>query len=97
MIRVDDDFIIDVDSMNYMPKVKRIRTNKETGEKYEHYEVLGYYSTLQGAIRGVLDYKVRILSSVEEKPLETALKEVERIYKQFNELLGRILDGEYDE
>lgn len=94
MIKVDDDYVIDLDGMNYIPKVKRTRINKVTKETYEDLETIGYYGTLKGAIRGLLDFKVRNLLMEGTKSLETALKCVQTAYKEFDELLERVMNYE---
>ena len=92
MITVDKDFIIDVDSMNYTPRVRKTRIDKKTGEQYEDFEIIGYYSNLQNALKGILDYKVSNSLANEEMSLESALKCVQTTYKQFTDLLERVVD-----
>ena len=51
MIRVNDDYVIDVDSMCYTTKIDKHKTDKKGNPVYE---VVGYYKDLDGAILAVI-------------------------------------------
>ena len=51
MIRVNDDYVIDVDSMCYTTKIDKHKTDKKGNPVYE---VVGYYKDLDGAILAVV-------------------------------------------
>ena len=60
MIRVNDDYIIEVDYFNYTPKrdlhKTTTRTDKKTGEVITEnsYATIGHYCNLTGAIKGII-------------------------------------------
>lgn len=60
MIIVDADYFIDVDQYNYIPKFDRHKTRVEKdGTETKITDVIGYYGTLEGALKGVVEDKIK--------------------------------------
>ena len=97
MIRVNEDYVIQVDSLNYTvmrdAHRKTTRTDK-AGEKVEvdAYITVGYYSNFTGAIKGVInDMNTRTLSDGVHT-LKEALDIVVENNNRFIELLNKALE-----
>ena len=96
MIRVNDDWVIDVDSLNYMPKrdmhrdkVVRRKDGSET-VVHDYRGEYGYYTTLKGALRAIarIEYKNALTGS--ETALTDAIKLMDETVKRFENLLEEI-------
>ena len=98
MVRVNEDYIIDIDSLNYTVKRdthrKTVRKNKTTGleEEVDLFVTVGYFGNLTEAIKGVIkDTNSRDLS-VGVHTLEEALEIVVANNNRVSELLERVLE-----
>lgn len=95
MIRVNDDWVIMVDSMNYTPLRDLHRTRKayqEDGtEKIEpiYGKPLGFYTSLAGAVKAIARAEYKNGLSGREVPLNEAVKMIEETAERFR----RILEG----
>lgn len=56
MIKLQNNFFIESDGTQYTLKKIVIRENKETKEKYEDKEKVGYYSELSQALNGYVRF-----------------------------------------
>lgn len=92
MIKIDDDYFVEVNDLNFTLKHKYIATKKETGEQYERYENVGYYSNLKSAVEGYLDQKERKCMANAEMSLEQALTTLRTSRRSIHELLERLVD-----
>ena len=98
MIRVNDDYVIEIDAFNYTAKRDLHRTTKKTdlitGEVTEvpSYSSIGYYSGLTEAIKGIIKDMNRRKLSKKTYSLEEAVKIVLENNKQVSELLQRALE-----
>ena len=97
MIRVNEDYIIEVDSMSYtlMRDLHRKtkRRDRSSGEEVEvdAFATIGYYSNLRGAIEGAIkDMNARELSEGVHE-LKEALEIVKANNRKFSELLEKVL------
>lgn len=91
MIRIDNDYVIDIDANNYIPCVDlHKKVNNGKGKMIDGYMTIGFYNSLEGALQGLLDYKVKKSLSDGEKSLETAVGTLRGIYKEFEELVKTI-------
>lgn len=99
MIRIDEDYIIDVDAYNYSPKEIKKSIDKETGEETgKTYEVtIGHYSSLENAIKGILNYKAMKYAQDGEKSLYDVLVKLQTYRREFDELLERAIGYEKSE
>lgn len=97
MVRINDDYIIEVDSMNFtlmrdLHRKKKVRNT--AGEEYEvdAFSTVGYFSTLSGAIKGAIkDMNVRKLGEGVHT-LKEALEIVLENNRHFSELLESVLE-----
>lgn len=94
MIRIDEDYIIKVDENNYTAcrDLHRTRVDK-AGNESMGVDIIGYYSNLKQACKGILEYKVRKSFMAEEHTLETAISTLNSIYKEFDTILVKATGG----
>lgn len=96
MVRVNDDYIIDVDSLNYTVKrdahKTRIVKDKDTLEEkeVETFVTVGYYGDLAGAIKGVIKDTNRRELSEGVHDLKSALAIVKSNNDSFEKLLREV-------
>lgn len=88
MIRIDEDYIIKVDENNYTAcrDLHKTRVDK-SGNESMSVDVIGYYSNLKQACKGILEYKVRKSLMDNEHTLETAILTLNSIYLEFSTIL----------
>lgn len=99
MIIVNNDYVIEVDTLNYTAKRdchrKTVRKNPTTGEEFEvdSYVTVGYFTTLAGALKGIIEdmNKRKLKEGVLE--LEEALSIVLKNNRDFSALLERVLEA----
>lgn len=88
MIRVNKDYVIDVDATSYTAKLDRHKKDKK-GE--DTYSLVGYYSCIENAIAGIIkDMNVRGLQ--EDMDLVEALKVIQENNRQFEEILNKAIE-----
>lgn len=90
MIRVNDDYVIDVDSMCYTTKIDKHKTDKKGNPVYE---VVGYYKDLDGAILAVVKSMNRKELSEGAYELKEALEIIQASNEQFETLLKEVVKG----
>ncbi len=90
MIRVNDDYVIDVDSMCYTTKIDKHKTDKKGNPVYE---VVGYYKDLDGAILAVVKSMNRKELSEGVYELKEALEIIQASNEQFETLLKEVVKG----
>lgn len=89
MIRVDNDYYIDVDEQCYTVKIDTHKTDKKGNEIYV---IVGYYKNLQNAIKGVIDYQNKKKLKSENYDLKEALKIVLDNNTRFEKLLKSVVE-----
>lgn len=94
MIRVNDDYVILVDEMNYAPARDRHRTVMSKGKERAVYDIIGYASTLERAVKMILDRTTTEILTNGEISLADAVKEIREINSQFEEMLGVAIRGD---
>lgn len=98
MIRVNDDYIIDVDPHNYIVKrdlhKERVTVNDKTGEETRtpSYYTVGYFGDLPSAVRGIIRDMNRQGLSEGTFSLTEAVKMVQDNNKRFYDLLDRAFE-----
>jgi hypothetical protein len=98
MVRINDDYVIEIDAFNYTAKRDLHRTTKKTdiatGEVTEvpSYSTIGYYNGLTEAIKGVIKDMNRRELSKKTYSLEEAVKIVLENNKRVSELLQKALE-----
>lgn len=96
MIRVNEDWVIMVDSLNYTPVRDLHRTKKvyqEDGtEKIEpiYGRPLGYYTDLAGAVKAIARAEYKNGLSGRETPLNEAVKQMQETLDRFEKILEGI-------
>ena len=98
MIRVNDDYIIEVDSLNYTVKrdahKTRVTVDKDTGEETENnvFVTVGYYKNFASAIESVIGDMNRRQLSEGVHSLKESLNIILENNKRFSELLEKALE-----
>ena len=91
MIRVDKDYVIDVDTLNYTAKIDLHKTTiDKSGKERPTYNIIGYYGTLRSAVKGILEYEVRSKLSKGEKSLNEAIKALDKANNKLETILNSI-------
>lgn len=91
MIRVSDDYYIDVDPLSYTAKVDLHKTTTDKkGNEVNCNKIIGYYSTLRGAVRAIVAYEVKSKLSEIETPLNEAIRLVNEASDRLEDLLNNI-------
>lgn len=96
MIRVNEDYVIEVDQYNFTVKFDKHKKylNEKTGTETDVYDIVGHYSTLEGALSGCLkDIQIKKLSD-KIYSLESAIKCVRETTKEFTSVMGKVLEEE---
>lgn len=90
MIKVDDEYIIEIDSCNYIPKIDKKKEYVDKDGNTRHaYDIVGYFGTLKSAIEGVRQDKIRRNLSANDYDLISALAEIGKIDYEFKETLEK--------
>lgn len=100
MIRVNKNYIIDVDEFNYTVKEDRhkMATRKDKDgnvTEYPVYDTKGYYKTLESALNRIRELMtVKQLEKL-ELSLPDAINEIRQIEKDFAETFEMVMKNEY--
>ena len=89
MVKLVNDLFIDVSELNYtLKKYEGKGKDEKTGEYKDIYTIKGYYSSLENAIKGAIEYSIKSKFKDNTFTLKEALKEIEIIYNKFNNIIG---------
>ena len=89
MIRVNHNYVVDVDDMNFIAKEDKHKSNTDkNGITKNVYSLIGYYGTLEGALDGIRRDMIKKKLADDE----VSLKEVIDIIKQANEEFKEMLE-----
>lgn len=89
MIRIDDTYFITADSHNYILQEKKINQNEE-GKNEERLTNIGYYTTIDNALKGLLKKEIRKYVAKDTiQTLKDAVKEFEKIEGRITESAGK--------
>lgn len=91
MIRVNENYCIDVDEKCYTVKIDKHKTDKKGNPVYE---TVGYFSCLENAIRGVLVSMNKKQLKDGEHSLKEALKLMQESNRKVYDLLQEVTKGE---
>jgi len=99
MIHVIDDYYINVEELNYTAMLdlhKKTKPDKITGESKDTYKTIGYYSTPDNAIIGMVKYRMKekLKGAKVTHTLEQAIKIIQESNKEVTELLEKCLKEE---
>jgi hypothetical protein len=81
MVRIDDDYIVDIDAMGYTAKKN---THKKDKDGNTIYSAIGYYGSLVNAVKGIYEHKVTNKLSEGETPISEAIKILEELKQEMN-------------
>lgn len=88
MIIVDKNYCIDVDKNCYTVKIDKHKKDKK-GEKI--YETVGYFTTLAGAIKGIINSMNKGKFNEGTYTLEEAIKVIVESNEHFEKLLKKVM------
>lgn len=75
MINIDDRFYIDIDSMNYILKERKInKSGKNKGSEY--FTAIGFYNTVENAFEAYLELMTRETLSGKALTVKEAVREI---------------------
>ena len=95
MIRVNDDWVVMVDALNYQPmrdmhRTKPVKQKDGTVKEEADYKGgYGYFSSLKGAVRQIARIEYKNAIAGRETPLNEAIKLLDETLTRFE----RILEG----
>lgn len=92
MIRINDDYVIDVgENQSYVVKEDKHKENK----KGEHvYATLGYYTRLESALLGAKAHMIHKSMGEGEKSLDEAIRAVRDISNEFISVFRNVTKGD---
>ena len=93
MIRVNDDYVIEVDDMSYTIKqdMHRKQIDKKTNEEKDVYVSRGYFTSLAGALQRVKELIVANSLNNGEMSLEQAIMCAVEVNKEFIGTFNKIM------
>lgn len=95
MIRVNADYVIDVDENNYVVKEDkhRTRTNRDKTGIENIYVTCGYYSSLDRALEGVRKEMIKARFRQTDSTLEEAVNEIRKANAELNKAIKKVIAG----
>lgn len=93
MITVFDDYYIDVTEMEYMACQYNGKKyiDKRTGKEKNGFRVIGHYSTLKSAVKGILNHSVKVeFMSDRTVTLSEAVKRLEAANNRLESILDEV-------
>lgn len=88
MIRINDDYVIEVDELNYTLKQDMHKKDKEGNHVYKTY---GYYNNLESAFKGAIEVQTKKSLANTEISLYDAVTCVRNIHKEFTDTFRRVI------
>lgn len=90
MIRVNDDYVILVDTLNYTPCRDTHKTDKQGKPVYTS---IGYYPNLETALKGIIkDINARTFDA-DTYSLQEALEVIQQSNKAFTDMLREVVEN----
>ena len=86
MIRIKDDYVILVDNNEYTAAIDRHKKDKKG---YDLYKELGYYSSFNGALKGIYEHMLRRGLSEKEFNLSEAIAFVTIMTDELNKMIDK--------
>ena len=92
MIKITDKYFLDADSNNFMLKEKTINKDKKSKNfGKEDYNTLGYYSTIESALKGLVKSELRkFIGKSKIQEVEDLTKKIEELTLFFNKKLKEV-------
>lgn len=98
MIRINDDWIIDVDEHNYILKRDMHTDRIRKDGKVEHvYNIKGYFSSPQKALKAFGEEIVRDRLKASEMGLADAVRTIQDTYEEWRRVVEEAMKGVEDE
>lgn len=95
MIRINDDYVITVDSLEYtVCEDKHRKTVDKDGNEKDVYIPIGHFMHLEAALNFLRDYLVKKSLASSEYTLEQAIKEIARFNNEFVTTFNKAMYGE---
>lgn len=89
MIRINEDYVIEADRYEYAVKVDK---HKKDNKENDVYETVGHYSSLENAIKCVLEFMNKRALSEGVHTLEEAITIIKENNRQFTELFEKAME-----
>lgn len=99
MIRVNDDWVIKVDDLNYMPcrdlhRKELVKQKDGTVVEQDAYtSPIGYFSSLSGALKAIVDKECRKGMKEAEIGLNEAILTIQRASSELEAMMQSICEG----
>ena len=92
MIKITDKYFLDADSNNFMLKEKTINKDKKSKNfGKEDYNTLGYYSTIESALKGLVKSELRkFIGKSKIQEVEDLTKKIDELTLFFNKKLKEV-------
>jgi len=90
MIRVNDNYYITVDKYNYTACRDKHKTDKKGNSLYS---VVGYYGSVEGALRGIIDDMNERAFAEGTYSLQEAIEVIQQSNKMFTDMLREAVKG----
>lgn len=90
MIRVNDDYVILVDTLNYTPCRDIRKTDKKGNPIYKN---LGYYTTLEYALKRIIKDMNDRAFEADTYSLQEALEIIKQSNKVFTDMLREVMEN----
>lgn len=88
MIKINDEYYIDTDTCSYVLKKVHYAKDKKTGEEIRQDISVGYYATIDIALKGYLKHKGReIVSKKDFESIKEYLEYIKKLDKSLKEML----------
>lgn len=84
MIRIKDDYVIIANEDEYIAAIDRKRVDKKGNAIYKN---IGYYSTLENALKGLYNYMIRKGLSENEYNLSEAIAYVTKMHEEMIKMI----------
>ena len=93
MIRVNEDYIIEIDAMNYIAKLDKhkVVVDKKTGKTTPVFDTIGYLGTLEGALNKIKDDMIKRKICADVFTIEEAIIEIKNINKDFIDTFNMVM------
>lgn len=89
MIRIKDDYVILVSEAEYTAAIDKHKIDKKG---YPVYKELGYYSTFNGALKGIYEHMLRRGLSKKEFNLSEAIAYVTSMTDEMNKMIDERIE-----
>lgn len=94
MIKLNDDYIIEIDGRNYTLKSKYEKKNIDDDEDTQFdFGTIGYYGNLKNAVKAAAEDKIRRKLSKGVHSLEDAVEIIDKAYREYEKAYNKATKG----